>query len=90
MSSALASTYLTSLLARRVSCSFASTLTAPTLSPKAFNAMRVTSGSSAGAYITVQGRCKFCGASQKALDRGEELETHAYAFIHTDEVKTVA
>ncbi len=34
------------------------------------------------------GRCKYCGASQKALDRGEALETHAYAFIHTDDIKT--
>lgn len=33
------------------------------------------------------GTCKYCGASQKALDRGEGLETHAYAFIHTDEIK---
>lgn len=35
-----------------------------------------------------RGKCKYCGASQKALDRGEELETHAYAFIHTDDIKT--
>lgn len=34
-----------------------------------------------------EGRCKFCGANQKILDRGEGLETHAYAFIHTDDVK---
>lgn len=33
------------------------------------------------------GRCKFCGAGQAALDRGEGLETHAYAFIHTDNIK---
>jgi len=33
-------------------------------------------------------KCKYCGASQKTLDRGEGLETHAYAFIHTDDIKT--
>jgi site-specific DNA-methyltransferase (adenine-specific) len=38
-------------------------------------------------HTWVEGRCKFCGASQKTLDRGEELETHAYAFIHTDDIK---
>ncbi|MFQ5592207.1 MAG: Eco57I restriction-modification methylase domain-containing protein, partial [Phycisphaerae bacterium] len=27
-------------------------------------------------------------ASQKTLDRGEELETHAYAFIHTDNINS--
>ncbi|MFK3851591.1 Eco57I restriction-modification methylase domain-containing protein [Agrobacterium pusense] len=33
------------------------------------------------------GRCTFCNASRNALDRGEGFETHAYAFIHTDNVK---
>lgn len=36
----------------------------------------------------IDGKCMFCGASQKALDRGEGFETHAYAFIHTDDIKT--
>lgn len=34
------------------------------------------------------GKCKYCGASQTTLDRGEDLETHAYAFIHTDDIMT--
>jgi site-specific DNA-methyltransferase (adenine-specific) len=33
-------------------------------------------------------RCKYCGANQKTFERGEGLETHAYAFIHTDDIKT--
>lgn len=33
------------------------------------------------------GKCKYCGGSQKELDRGERLETHAYAFIHTNNIK---
>jgi len=36
----------------------------------------------------INGRCKYCGASQSELDRSVELETHAYAFIHTENVKT--
>lgn len=33
------------------------------------------------------GRCTYCGAAQQAFDRGEGLETHAYVFIHTNDIK---
>lgn len=33
------------------------------------------------------GRCIYCGASQEVYDRGGELESHAYRFIHTDNPK---
>ena len=32
-------------------------------------------------------RCKFCGAGKSVFDRAKGLETHAYTFIHTDDIK---
>ena len=82
----IGTTYLTSLLARRsVYCS-----------KHAKGAHSVAKGFASDAgniwferteHTRVDGRCNFCGASKKTLDRGEGLETHAYAFIHTDEIR---
>ena len=32
-------------------------------------------------------RCKYCGAGESEYGRSSELETHAYALIHTDDIK---
>ncbi|MBL8227351.1 MAG: Eco57I restriction-modification methylase domain-containing protein [Bryobacterales bacterium] len=32
-------------------------------------------------------KCKYCGAGKSVFDRAAGLETHAYAFIHTDNIK---
>jgi site-specific DNA-methyltransferase (adenine-specific) len=33
-------------------------------------------------------KCEFCGAPRAILEREAELENYAYAFIHTDNIKT--
>ena len=38
-------------------------------------------------HTWVESKCKYCGANAKDYDRGEGLETHAYAFIHGDSIK---
>lgn len=35
------------------------------------------------------GKCKYCGASQEVYDKGEELETYAYQFIHADKPEEI-
>ncbi len=34
------------------------------------------------------GRCRYCGAPQEIFDRQDGLETHAYAFLHTGNIKS--
>ena len=38
-------------------------------------------------HTWVNGKCKYCGASQAVYDRGSEAEHYAYMFIHTDNPK---
>jgi site-specific DNA-methyltransferase (adenine-specific) len=37
-------------------------------------------------HTWVGGRCKFCGCAQGEYGRGSDMETHAYTFIHADDI----
>lgn len=38
-------------------------------------------------HLWLADKCIYCNAGRQVFDRGEGLETHAYAFIHTDDIK---
>lgn len=40
-------------------------------------------------HVWENGRCKYCGVNQEVYDRGDELESHAYEFIHIDKPEDI-
>ncbi len=79
-------TYLTSLLARRsVYCS--KHANGPHSIANGFTGDGGNIWFERTEHTWVEGKCIYCRASQRTLDRGEGLESHAYAFIHTNNIK---
>ena len=81
----IATTYLTSMLARRsLYCS------KHALGEHSIVEGFVTDGGNIWFERTehtwVAGRCRYCSANRRDYDRGPDLETHAYAFLHHDRI----
>lgn len=82
----MAITELTSLMSRRsLYCS-----------KDASNQYSISHFAEAGGNVVFQeiqhtwgnnGKCKYCGANREVYERGDDKESHAYQFIHTDNPK---
>jgi site-specific DNA-methyltransferase (adenine-specific) len=79
-------TRLTSLMARRsVYCS--KHANGPHSVAKSFDSEAGNIWFDRTEHTWVNGKCRHCGANQGAYDRGTDYESHAYAFIHADDIK---
>lgn len=79
----LAITELTALLSRRsVYCS--KTANGKYSVCEVFNSLEGNIRFESVEHTWKDGRCRYCGANKENYERGAELESHAYAFIHTD------